>query len=60
MGEAVGGGAGLDDVAVEGEPVDDRGAESRVGEGLGPARERLVGGDRDAVFLLAFGEDLEE
>jgi hypothetical protein len=37
VGEAVGGGAGLDDVAVEGESVHDRGAEPRVGEGLGPA-----------------------
>jgi hypothetical protein len=28
-------GAGLDDGRVEGEPVDDRGAEPRVGEGTG-------------------------
>ena len=31
-----------------------------VGEGLGPAGERLVGGDGDRVLLLAFGEDLEQ
>ena len=48
VGEAVGVGAGLDDVAAEGEPVDDGGAEPGVGEGLGPAGEGLVGGDRDA------------
>ncbi len=58
--EAVAGGAGLEDVATEGAPVDDGGAEPRVGEGLGPAAVRFVGGDRDAVALLAFGEDLEE
>jgi hypothetical protein len=34
-------------------------AEAWVGEGLGPAAEGLVGGDRDGVLLLAFGEDLE-
>ena len=60
MGEPVAGGAGLDDLAVEGESVDDGGAEPRVGEGLGPAGERLVGGDRDGGLLLAFGEDLEQ
>jgi hypothetical protein len=59
VGEAVGLGAGFDDGAVEGEPVDDGRAESGVGEGFGPAGERLVGGDRDGVFLFAFGEDLE-
>jgi hypothetical protein len=37
LGEAVGVGAGFNDGAVEGEPVDDRGAEPRVSEGLGPA-----------------------
>jgi hypothetical protein len=34
LGEAVGVGAGLDDVAAEGDPVDDRGAESRIGKVL--------------------------
>jgi hypothetical protein len=37
LGEPVGLGAGLDDGAVEGEPVDDRGAEPGIGEG--PGRE---------------------
>ncbi len=52
VGQAAAGGAGLDDLAVEGEAVDDRGAESRVGEGLRPAGERFVGGDRDGRLLL--------
>lgn len=34
--------AGLSEGDVEGEPVHDRRAESRVGEGLGPARERRL------------------
>lgn len=38
----------------EGTSVDDGGAQSWVGEGLDP--ERFVGGDRDAMFLFAFGE----
>ena len=47
VGESVAGGAGFDDVAVVGESVDDGGAEAGVGEGLGPAGERFVAGDRD-------------
>jgi hypothetical protein len=58
--ESVGVCAGFDDGAVEGEPVDDRGAEARVGEGFCPAGEAFVGADRDGCFLFAFGEDLEE
>ena len=34
--EPVAGGAGLDDVGVEGQPVHDRGGEPRVGEGGAP------------------------
>jgi hypothetical protein len=34
--QPVGVGAGVDDVGVEGEPVDDGGAEAGVGEGAGP------------------------
>jgi hypothetical protein len=50
--------AGLDDLAVEGEAVDDGGTEARVGDGFGPAGERLFGGDRDGGLLLPVGEDL--
>jgi hypothetical protein len=60
VGQAVAGGAGFDDVAGEGEPVDDGRAEPWVGEGLGPAGEGFVGGDGDGVAFLAFGQDLEE
>lgn len=59
-GEAVGVGAGLDDRVVEGEAVDDGRVEAGICEGLGPAAEGLVGGDGDAVLLLAFGQYLEE
>jgi hypothetical protein len=59
-GEAVAGGAGFDDVAVEGESVDDCGGEAGVGEGFGPAAEGFVGGHCDGVAFFAFGEDLEE
>src|ERR1700693_312709 len=59
-GEAVGIGAGLDDVAAEGDAVDDGGAEAGVGECLGPAAERLIRRYRHACLLLPFGEHLEE
>lgn len=45
--EPVGVGAGFDEVGVEGEPVDDRGAEARVGEGGCPFGEWCVGVERD-------------
>jgi len=60
VGEAVAAGAGFDDLSGEGEPVDDGGAQARVGEGLGPAGERFVAGDGDGGSFLAFGQDLEE
>ena len=58
--QPVGVGAGGDDVGVEGEPVDDGGAEPRVGEGGCPFGEGGVGRDRDGGAFLAFGEDLEQ
>src|SRR5215471_8065594 len=58
--EPVGVGAGLDDVGVEGEAVDDCRAEARVGEGAGPLAEGGVGGYRNRGLLLAFGEHLEQ
>ena len=58
--EPVGAGPGGDDVGVVGEAVDDRGAEPRVGERLGPLAERGVGRDRDGGLLLSLGEDLEQ
>ena len=60
VGEAVGFGAGFDDVAAEGESVDDRSAEPGISERFRPAGERFVGRDRDGVFLFPLGEDLEK
>jgi hypothetical protein len=56
---SVGLGAGLDDVGVEGDPVDDGGDEAGVGDDLAPFAERQVGGQPDRR-LLAFGEHLEQ
>jgi hypothetical protein len=47
-------------IAVVGEAVDDGGAEPRVGEGLGPASETVVGGDGQTVLLLTLGQNLEQ
>ena len=58
--EAVAGGAGLDDVGVVGDAVDDGGGEAGVGEGFGPFAEWGVGGDSDCGAFFSFGEDLEE
>src|SRR5947207_638106 len=58
--ESVAVGAGLDDVCVEGDAVDDGGDEARVGDDLAPLAERQVGRDGDAGLLFAFGEDLEQ
>ena len=52
--------AGFDDVGLEGDPVDDGGAEPRVGEGASPFGDCGVGGDRDRGAFLAFGEHLEQ
>jgi hypothetical protein len=46
----------LDDVGVEGEPVDDGGCESGVGEGVAPFGEGGVGGAGDGgAFLFVVG-----
>lgn len=57
---AVGIAAGFDDVAAEGEAVNDGGAESWIGECLGPAAEGLVACNCDGGLLFAFGENLEQ
>ena len=51
MCEGVGVGAGFDEVAAEGETVDDRGTEPRVSESFCSSGECFVGGDRDAVAM---------
>lgn len=60
VGKSVGVGAGLDDVAAEGEPVERSLRIAGVGEGLGPAGEGLIRRDRGRGLLFAFGQDLEE
>ena len=57
--EPVGLGAGLEDVGVEGDPVDDRGDEAGVGEDGAPFI-RQAGPDRDRGPLFPLGDDLEE
>jgi len=58
--EPVGLGAGLEDVGVESDPVDDRGDQAGVGEDGAPFAEWQVGPDRDGGSFLPFGDDLEE
>src|SRR5690625_3957009 len=58
--EPVGVGAGVDDVGVEGESVDDGRGQARVGEGGAPFAEGGVGGARDRGAFFAFGDDLEQ
>ncbi|GGS91598.1 hypothetical protein GCM10010270_74720 [Streptomyces violaceus] len=60
VGESVGLGAGLDDGAVEGEPVDDGRVKPRICEGLRPLSKRFVGRDGDAVLLRPLRQDLEQ
>ena len=53
-------GPGLDDVGVEGEPVDDGGGQAGVGERPAPFAEGVVAGHADRCSFFAFGQDLEE
>ena len=50
--EAIGVVAGFDDVAVMGEPVEQRGGELGVDEDVGPFGEHQVGGDDHAGVLV--------
>src|SRR5215472_6269676 len=59
-GEPVRLGAGLEDVGVEGDPVDDRGNQARVGNHRAPLAERQGGADGDGGSFVAFGDDLEQ
>ena len=58
--EAPGLGAGLDDVGLVGEPVDDGLGEPGVGEHLGPLAEGEVGGHDQRAAFVALGDDLED
>ena len=57
--EAVGLGAGLDDVRAVGDTVDGRVAQPGVGHHLGPLREWQVGRDDHGRLFGPFGDDLE-
>src|SRR4051794_6597333 len=60
MAEAPALGAGVDDVGLVGDAVDDGLGETGVGEDLGPFAEGQVGGDDQAAAFVAFGDDLED
>ena len=55
-----GSGAGVDDVSLVGDLVDDRLCEPWVGEHLGPVTERKVGGHDQAAAFVAFRDDLQD
>lgn len=52
--------AGLDDVGVVGDSVNDGCGEAWVGDDLAPFAEWQVRCDRDGRFLFSFGDDLED
>ena len=52
--------AGLDDVAVVGEPVEERGGHLGVAEDDGPFAEREIGGDDDGGALVEPADEVEE
>jgi hypothetical protein len=58
--EAPGLAAGVDDVGLVGDAVDDGLGEARVGEDLCPLAEGEVGGDDQRAALVALGDDLED
>jgi len=58
--ESVAAGAGLDDVGVEGEPVNHCSSQSWVGEGVAPFGEGGVGGAGDGGPFFPGGDDLEQ
>jgi hypothetical protein len=57
VGEPLAGGAGPDDLAGDGEPVEDARAELRVGESLGFRHLGLVAGTGDGRAFFALGAD---
>ena len=52
--------AGLDDVAVMGQPVEQRGGHLGVAEHAGPFAESEVGGDDDGGALIEPADEVEE
>src|SRR5262249_61495394 len=58
--EAPGVVAGLDDIAVVSEAVEERGGHLGVAEDAGPFAEREVGGDDDRGTLVELGDQVEQ
>jgi len=58
--EPIGRRSRLENAGPEGEPVDDRGGEPRVAEGLAPLSEGSVAGHGDGCSLVPLGQDLEK
>jgi len=52
--------AGLEDVAVMGKPIEQRGGHFGVAEHTGPFAEAEVGGNDDAGALVEFAQQVEE
>jgi len=52
--------AGLDDVAVMGQPVEQRGGHLGVAEHAGPFSEGEIGGDDDGGALVEPADDMEQ
>ena len=52
--------AGLDDVAVMGEPVEESGGHLGVAEDTGPFAEGEVGGEDDGGLLIEAADQVEE
>lgn len=52
--------AGLDDVAVMGQPVEQRGGHLGVAEHTGPFAEGEIGGDGDGSALVEPADEMEQ
>ena len=52
--------SGLQDVAVVGKPIEQRGCHLGIAEHAGPFAEAQVGGDDDAGALVQLAEQMEE
>ena len=60
LGETVGRVAGLDDAAVVGDPVKQRGGHLGIAEDRYPFAELEVGGDDDAGCLIQFADQMKQ
>ena len=58
--EAPAGVAGLDDIAVVGEPVEHGGGHLGITEDLGPIGEGEIGGDQQGGILVELADQMEQ